>query len=134
VKAPAALALILAAGCSRGRDDKHAAAPRAALPDAATAQPALSTAGADISWLVGTWERQTGPKEWLLFNPPKEVAVISGTPPAVSARGEFVPQGRSISIFMRGPGGGTTERILEGSPDHSELHEDAVTYRRGAPP
>jgi hypothetical protein len=91
----------------------------------------------DISWLVGTWERQTGPKEWLLFNAPKEVGVISGKPPVLSARGEFVPNGRSVSLFFRGTGGVNLERVLEASADYSELRESGAkpsTFRRGAPP
>jgi hypothetical protein len=136
VKPAAALAIAFLLGCSRGRQETDAAAPRAALPVDA-GPPALSTAGADISWLVGTWERQSAPKDWLLFNAPKEAAVISGKPPTVSARGEFAPAGRSISVFISGPGGGLTERVFEVSADHSELQEQGAspaTYRRGAPP
>jgi hypothetical protein len=136
VKPLAALAIALLLGCSRGQQEKHAAAPRAAAPVDA-GPPATSTAGADISWLVGTWERKAAPKDWLLFNAPKEVAVISGKPPTVTARGEFAPAGRSISIFIRGPGGALTERVFEASADHSELQEQGTspaTYRRGAPP
>ena len=136
MKRASALAITLLLGCSRGQQDKHATAPRAAAPVDA-GPPALSSAGADISWLVGTWERQTPPKDWLLFNAPKEAAVISGKPPTVSARGEFAPAGRSISIFIRGPGGALTERVFEASADHSELQEQGTspaTYRRGAPP
>jgi hypothetical protein len=125
--------------CSRGSQDQHAAAPRAAPgADAVPApKPAFSTAGQDISWLVGTWERQSGAKDWLLFNPPKQLAVIAGNPPTITARGEFVPSGRSISLFFRGPGGNTIERVLEATPDYSELREGGTppaTYRRGAPP
>ncbi len=134
--AAAALCVGALVGCSRA-PEKHAAAPRAAVVDAGPPpEPAFSTAGADISWLVGTWERQSGQKEWLLFNAPKEVAVIAGKPPAMIARGEFVPSGRSISLFFRGTGG-TQERVLEAAPDRSELHEvgpTPATYRRGAPP
>ena len=131
MKPTAALAIALLLGCSRGRQEQHAAAPRAAAPVDA-GPPAVSTAGADISWLVGTWERQSAPKDWLLFNAPKEAAVIS-----VTARGEFSPAGRSISIFIRGSGGALTERVFEASADHSELQEQGATpatYRRGAPP
>jgi hypothetical protein len=125
--------------CSRGSEDKRAATPlaAAAVDSGPAPKPSFSSAGADISWLVGTWERQSAPKEWLLFNPPKQIAVISGSPPAVNARGEFVPNGRSISLFFRGTGGSNIERVFEASPDYSELRETATppaTYRRGAPP
>ena len=83
MKPTAALAIALLLGCSRGRQEQHAAAPRAAAPVDA-GPPAVSTAGADISWLVGTWERQSAPKDWLLFNAPKEAAVLSGKPPTVT--------------------------------------------------
>jgi hypothetical protein len=135
VKPLAALALVALLACSR-KQEQHAAAPKAATA-ADAGPPALSTAGADISWLVGTWERQPGGKEWLLFNAPKEVAVLSGKPPTLSARGEFVPTGRSISIFIRSPGGAQTELVLEATPDKSELRGTGpkpATYRRGAPP
>jgi hypothetical protein len=138
VKVSTALILGLLLACSRGQQEQHAAAPKPVPVDAGPPPPpAFSTAGADISWLVGTWERQSTPKDWLLFNPPKEVAVIAGAPPTMIARGEFVPTGRSISIFLRGQGGGTTERVLEATPDLSELREAGpppLTYRRGAPP
>jgi hypothetical protein len=65
------------------------------------------------------------------------VAVLSGKPPTLSARGEFVPTGRSISIFIRSPGGAQTELVLEATPDKSELRGTGpkpATYRRGAPP
>jgi hypothetical protein len=136
VRAAAAASLLALACCSRG--EKHAAALRAGPVDAGPPPPpAFSTAGADISWLVGTWERQSGQKEWLLFNAPKEAAVISGKPPAMSARGEFFPNGRSISVFFRGAGGDAVERVFEASADRMELRElgaTAATYRRGAPP
>jgi hypothetical protein len=138
VKTPTALTLVLLLACSRGQQEQHAAVPKPPPVDAGPPPPsAFSTAGSDISWLVGTWERQSAPKDWLLFNAPKEVAVIAGAPPAMIARGEFVPTGRSISIFIPGQGGGTVERVLEATPDRSELREAGpppVTYRRGAPP
>ena len=138
MKAAPALCLLALVACSKGREERHAPVPRAAPVDAGlAAKPAVSTQGSDISWLVGTWERQSGPKEWLLFNPPKEVGVISGKPPALSARGEFIPNGRMISVFFRGTGGATIERVLEASADYSELRGDGmppITYRRGAPP
>jgi hypothetical protein len=136
VKPLAALVVALVVGCFRGQEEKHVAAPKpAAAVDAGP--PSLSSAGADISWLVGTWERQSAPKDWLLFNAPREAAVISGKPPTVTARGEFAPAGKSISIFIRGPGGALTERMFEASADHSQLQEQGAspaTYRRGAPP
>ena len=129
----AVVALVALLACSRGQPETHAPVARTA-PDGG-GKPALSGYGADISWLVGTWERQTGAKEWLLFNAPKEVGVISGKPPRLTARGEFVPNGRSISLFFTGPSG-NVERVLEASEDYSELREgmQKVTYRRGAPP
>ena len=136
MRAAAALALVALFCCSRGQD-KHAAAPRAPLDAGPPPEPAFSTAGLDIGWLVGTWERQSEPKEWLLFNAPKEVGVIKGKPPTLTKRGEFVPNGRQISIFFRGAGGSTEERVFEATPDHSELREAGsapVTYRRGSPP
>jgi len=134
LRTPAVLALVALLGCSGGHPEPHAPVARTA-PDAGQVKPAVSGYGADITWLVGTWERQTGPKEWLLFNAPKEVGVISGKPPRLSSRGEFVPNGRSISLFFRAPGG-NVERVLEASEDYSELREGManVTYRRGAPP
>ncbi|HYS09159.1 MAG TPA: hypothetical protein VEP66_10455 [Myxococcales bacterium] len=137
MRGAAALALVAAVSCSRGQD-KHAAAPRAGPVDAGPPpEPAFSSAGLDISWLVGTWERQSDPKEWLLFNAPKEVGVIKGKPPTLTKRGEFVPNGRQISIFFRGVGGVTEERVFEANPDHSELREAGsapASYRRGSPP
>src|SRR5438445_10694369 len=119
---------MLLLACSRGQQEQHAAAPKPVPVDAGPPPPpAVSTAGADISWLVGTWERQSAPKDWLLFNAPKEAAVISGKPPTVSARGEFSPAARSISIFIRGPGGALTESVFEASADHSELQEQGAT-------
>jgi hypothetical protein len=135
LRGPFILALVAWLGCSRGQPEVHTSVARTP-PDAGQVKQALSGYGADITWLVGTWERQTGPKEWLLFNAPKEVGVISGKPPTLTSRGEFVPNGRSISLFFRGPGG-NLERVLEASDDYSELREDGmpkVTYRRGAPP
>jgi hypothetical protein len=152
-----ALALALAAllACTQKRQESHAAVPLpaadagttaidAAPASAATtasaapaAKPSLSGQGADISWLVGTWERQSAPKEWLLFNAPKEVGVIGGNPPALTNRGEFIPNGRFVSLFFRGVGGSTVERVLEASADYAELRERSTppaTYRRGAPP
>jgi hypothetical protein len=136
----AALVLSIAAllACSKKGQEQHAVVARPAPVEAVpAAKPALTTQGADISWLVGTWERQSGPKEWLLFNEPKEVGVLSGTPPSLTGRGEFIPTGRSVSLFFRGVGGSTVERVLEASADFKELRENGnppVTYRRGAPP
>ena len=131
-----ALPLLLAALCACSQ--KKQTSPLAAAParPADAGPPALSTQGADISWLIGTWERQSAPKEWLLFNAPNEVGVLAGTPPALAGRGEFIPNGRSISLFFRGSGGNTSERVLEASADHAELSEKSAnaTYRRGAPP
>ena len=134
MRIPAILALAASLGCSRGQPEVHTPVARAA-PDAGQDKQALSGYGADITWLVGTWERQSGPKEWLLFNAPKEVGVISGKPPKLTSRGEFVPNGRSISLFFRATGG-NVERVLEASEDYSELREGMAnaTYRRGAPP
>jgi hypothetical protein len=138
VRAAGALVLVGLLACSRGRQDQHAAAPRPAQPDSgSTAKPELTAFGADISWLVGTWERQSAPKEWLLFNAPKEVGVISGNPPVLNGRGEFIPNGKYISLFFRGTGGATIERLFEASADFTELTESSnppATYRRGAPP
>jgi hypothetical protein len=148
-----ALALALAAllSCTQKRQESHAAVPLPAADAGTTAtdtasatataapaaKPSLSGQGADISWLVGTWERQSAPKEWLLFNAPKEVGVIAGNPPALTNRGEFIPNGRFVSLFFRGVGGSTVERVLEASADYAELRERSTppaTYRRGAPP
>jgi len=139
VRAALALCVLLPLACSRKQPEKHltAARPAPVVDAGLAAQPAVTTQGADISWLVGTWERQTGPKEWLLFNAPKEVGVLSGKPPSLTERGEFIPTGRSVSLFFRGAGGSTVERVLEASPDRTELHESGnppATYRRGAPP
>lgn len=137
MKGPCALALLALASCSRGQKETHASAPRAAPVDAgAPAPPSFSTAGLDITWLVGTWER-SDQKEWLLFNAPKEVGVIKGKPPTLTKRGEFVPNGRFVSLFFRGVGGVTEERVFEASADRSELRETGAaqtTYRRGTPP
>ena len=140
MRAAVALCVVAVLACSRGKEEKHAVVARAApaAPPAVDAgQPAVTTQGADISWLVGTWEKQSAPKEWLLFNAPREVGVIAGNPPALTGRGEFIPTGNSISLFFRGVGGTTVERVLEASADHQELREAGtprVTYRRGAPP
>ena len=138
MKAALALSLVALLACSKKQQEQHVVVARPAPTDAGPpAKPELTTQGADISWLVGTWERQSGPKEWLLFNAPKEVGVISGNPPSLTSRGEFIPTGKSISLFFRGVGGSTVERILQASADNAELREDGnppVTYRRGAPP
>jgi hypothetical protein len=144
VKPALALAFAALLACTQKRQEKHAAVPLPAADAGTTsasaapaAQPSLSGQGADISWLVGTWERQSAPKEWLLFNAPKEVGVIAGNPPALTDRGEFIPSGRFVSLFFRGVGGSTVERVLEASADHAELRERSTppaTYRRGAPP
>jgi hypothetical protein len=138
VRAAAAVALLALLACSRKAQEKHVAAalPAQAEP-APPKKPEVSTQGADISWLVGTWERQSAPKDWLLFNAPKEVAVLAGKPPALTERGEFIPTGKSISLFFRGGGGSIVERVLEATADYKELRENGnppVTYRRGAPP
>ena len=137
MKALCALALLALAACSGGPKETHASAARAAPVDAGpAAQPSFSTAGLDITWLVGTWER-SDQKEWLLFNAPKEVGVIKGKPPTLTKRGEFVPNGRFVSLFFRGVGGVTEERVFEASADRSELRETGATpatYRRGTPP
>ena len=134
----AAVALLTLLACSRKPQEKHVAAALPAQAQAgAPTKPEVSTQGADISWLVGTWERQSGPKEWLLFNAPKEVGVLSGKPPSLTDRGEFIPTGKSVSLFFRGAGGSTVERVLEATADYKELRENGnppVTYRRGAPP
>ena len=137
MKRAAPLAILLLLACSRQKQETHAVVARPAPVEAAPkAEPAVTTQGADITWLVGTWERQSKPKEWLLFNAPNEVGVIGGDPPALIGRGEFIPNGRAISLFFRGVGGNTVERVLEASADHAELRESAAnaTYRRGAPP
>ena len=124
--------------CSR---KEHEATPRAAAPQTRAAAPATPVAAPphteDLSWLVGTWERQSGTKDWLLFNAPKDVMVLSGKPASVTQRGEFVAHGRFVSLIFRQPGRTAVERELEAPPDRSELREKAavpVTYRRGAPP
>ena len=138
MKVALALSLVAVLACSKKGQEQHVTVARPAPVDAGPpAKPALTTQGADISWLVGTWERQSGPKEWLLFNEPKEVGVLSGNPPSLTSRGEFIPTGRSISLFFRGVGGSTVERVLEASADYKELRENGnppATYRRGAPP
>jgi hypothetical protein len=138
VRAALALSALAFFACSRQQPERHVTAARPAPADAGPpAKPAVTTQGADISWLVGMWERQTSPKEWLLFNAPKEVGVLSGKPPSLTQRGEFIPTGRSVSLFFRGVGGSTVERVLEASADYTELHESGnppATYRRGAPP
>ena len=140
MKAALALSLLAALACSRKAQETHVAVARpapAAADAGPAAKPAVTTQGSDISWLVGTWERQSGPKEWLLFNAPKEVGVLSGSPPSLTSRGEFIPTGRSVSLFFRGVGGSTVERVLEASADFTELHESGTppaTDRRGSPP
>ena len=136
----AALSFLAFLACSqKPQPAAHVAAPRPAPADAGPAQEAAVTGqGADISWLVGTWERQSALKEWLLFNAPREVAILAGSPPAMVDRGEFIPNGKEISLFLkRGTQAGIVERVLLASPDRSELHERGAaggTYRRGAPP
>jgi hypothetical protein len=91
----------------------------------------------DAAWLYGTWQRQSGKAEWLLFNPPTAVLQISGKPAAVTARGEFVLHGRFVSLVFPQPNGSTAERELKASADHFELTERGLppaTYKRGAPP
>jgi len=133
----AATTLLLLSACSR---EKPEAKPVAIVPPPAAvsvAPPPSVPAQEDISWLVGTWERQSGAKDWLLFNAPKEVVVLSGKPAAVAQRGEFVPHGRFVSLFFKQSGGVVQERELEAPPDRSELRENGpppATYRRGAPP
>ncbi|HEY4730351.1 MAG TPA: hypothetical protein VIH41_04420, partial [Myxococcales bacterium] len=64
MRAAGALVLVGLLACSRGRQDQHAAAPRPSQPAAgSTAKPEVTAFGADITWLVGTWERQSAPKE-----------------------------------------------------------------------
>ena len=140
----AVAALVPLLACSR---DPHEARPRAVAaqrsPAPAAAAPAppppraAPAAEEDVGWLLGTWERQSAPKDWLLFNPPKQVAVISGKPAAVTLRGEFAANGRFVSLIFRQQGGSVVERELQAPPDRSELREGGPTpstYRRGAPP
>jgi len=138
-------AVLCLVACSRKQE--HEARPRSASAAPATAPaPAAPAATAptatapqkdDLAWLVGTWERQSAPKDWLLFNAPKDVMVLSGKPVSVTRRGEFVAHGRFVSLIFHQPGGNSIERELEAPPDRSELREKTpvpVTYRRGAPP
>ena len=128
------LALALVA-CNEDTKPARKRARPAAVEEEAEPKAAAAPVSDDPSWISGTWQKK-GAREWLLFNPPAQVAVIAGKPPAMIARGEFVPSGRSISLFFRGTGG-TQERVLEAAPDRSELHEvgpTPATYRRGAPP
>jgi hypothetical protein len=143
----AVAALVPLLACSR---EPHEARPRAvpaqgAAAPAARGAPAVPAAQAapaaaadeDVTWLLGTWERQSPPKDWLLFNPPKDVMIIAGKPAAVTRRGEFVANGRFVSLIFRQQGGSAVERELQAPPDRSELREGGptpATYRRGAPP
>jgi hypothetical protein len=143
----AVAALVPLLACSR---PSHEARPRAvpaqrdaarttrAAPAAPVAKAAPPpTADEDLGWLLGTWERQGAPRDWLLFNPPNEVVVISGKPAAVTLRGEFIANGRFVSLIFRQPGGSVVEHELQAPPDRSELREGGPTpaaYRRGAPP
>lgn len=109
---------------------------KAAQP-ASARDPSAAPPAEDVSWLIGTWERQSGGKDWLLFNAPKDVMVLAGKPAGVTMRGEFIAHGRFVSLIFREPGRLPVERELEAPPDRSELRENAavpVTYRRGAPP
>ncbi|HZX93066.1 MAG TPA: hypothetical protein VFE90_01010 [Myxococcales bacterium] len=132
---PCAFALLALLACSPEKREPRPRASRPAAPVATTPSPA--PAQEDGSWLEGTWERQAGIKDWLLFNAPKEVLVLAGKPATVTHRGEFVPHGRFVSLFFRLPGGSLVERELEAPADRSELREKGSSpaiYRRGAPP
>ncbi len=84
----------------------------------------------DASWLQGTWAKE-GKPEWLLFNPPHEVAVLRGTPATMEERGSFIAHGRFIAVLL--PSG---ELDLKADEDRKWLLSSSpqAKYSRGSPP
>jgi hypothetical protein len=88
----------------------------------------------DPAWIGGTWEKQGG-REWLLFNPPEQFAVLSGKPPTIKSRGKYQMQAKYVTLFVPQPNGIPAERYLEAAPDHQRLIEGSSgVWVRGAPP
>jgi hypothetical protein len=135
------LILILSLGaCQKSEAPKKKRAPKPAAAESAAAQeakptPAPAQTADDPSWLAGTWQKK-GASEWLLFNPPNQVAVLAGKPARMIARGKFSARGRFLMLEFPLPNGGVTVRELTAAPDRSRLSEGtaAAWYERGSPP
>ena len=89
----------------------------------------------DPSWISGTWQKRKA-SEWLLFNPPGQVAVLAGKPAAMKSRGKYILKGRFLTLQLPQPNGVMSERYLDVAPDRSRLSEEAsgASYERGSPP
>jgi len=126
---PVALLLVLALmACRKSEPAKKA---RATKPVAAESSAPHAD---DPAWIGGTWEKQGG-REWLLFNPPDQFAVLSGKPATIKARGKYQMQAKYVTLFVPQPNGIPTERYLEAAPDHQRLSEGSTgVWVRGAPP
>jgi hypothetical protein len=89
----------------------------------------------DPSWISGTWQKN-GAREWLLFNPPAQVAVLAGKPAVMKSRGKYILHGRYLTLQLPQPNGVMATRYLDVAPDRSRLAEEATgaSYQRGSPP
>jgi hypothetical protein len=126
------LALLALAACK----DESKAKKRAARPvEEQASEPAAAAADDTPAWLAGTWHKK-GQREWLLFNPPDQVAVLAGKPVTMKTRGKFVLHGRYLTLQLPQSNGVVAERYLDVSADRSRLTEEtaAAWYERGAPP
>jgi hypothetical protein len=131
------LALVLAVALLGCKDEPKSGKRRSAKPAAVEeeAKPEAQPVKDESSWIAGTWHKK-GQREWLLFNPPDQVAVLGGKPVSMKSRGKFSLKGRYLTLLLPQPNGVVAERYLDVSPDRSRLTDEtaAAWYERGAPP
>ena len=110
-------------------------APRPAAVDEEESKAPAAAPSDDPSWISGTWQKRGG-REWLLFNPPSQVAVLAGKPVTMKSRGKYILHGRYLTLQLPQPNGVMSERYLDVAPDHSRLSEEGtgISYERGSPP
>jgi hypothetical protein len=129
--------LLLALALIACKDESRAAKKRAPKPAAVAEEEARAAAAAidDPSWISGTWQKK-GANEWLLFNPPGQVAVLAGKPATMKQRGKFTLKGRYLMIQIPQPNGSVADHYFDVSPDHSRFAEEGTraSYERGSPP
>jgi hypothetical protein len=129
--------LLLALALIACNDESKAAKKRAQKTAIVAAEEAKAAAAAsdDPSWITGTWQKK-GAREWLLFNPPGQVAVLAGKPATMKVRGKFTLKGRYLMLQFPQPNGSVADQYLDVSLDRSRLAEEGTgaSYERGSPP
>ena len=126
------LFLVLLGSCRKSEPHRTQARPAAPAPPSDTPiADKIVQSEKDLSWLAGTWQQEEK-QHWILFNPPADVAELSGKPAVVVRRGKLVVLSNSAinAVFP------DASVVFEVSPDHAELvsAEPRAHYRRGSPP